>query len=136
MKFCSNCGAQLEDNAAFCPNCGNGMNAQAAAPKKPHTLSDWDGGVLDTVITSIVASIIMGITCGIATPWAVCYMYKFIIDHVLVDGKRLTFDGNGGQLFGNWIKWFVLTIITCGIYSFWVAPRMLKWIASHTHFDN
>lgn len=22
MKFCENCGAQLEDNAVFCPNCG------------------------------------------------------------------------------------------------------------------
>lgn len=26
MKYCPKCGAQMEDNAAFCPNCGN--NAQ------------------------------------------------------------------------------------------------------------
>ena len=26
--FCSNCGAKIEDNASFCPNCGNSTNAQ------------------------------------------------------------------------------------------------------------
>lgn len=29
MKVCPNCGAQLEDNAAFCVSCGAPMNAQA-----------------------------------------------------------------------------------------------------------
>lgn len=40
MKFCRNCGAQLEDNAAFCPTCGTACNAaqqqtaQQAAPQQ------------------------------------------------------------------------------------------------------
>lgn len=143
MKFCNNCGNQLEDNQAFCPKCGTSQNAQqtATAPAyqpqstRPFGASDWDGGVFDTIVNVIVASLIISLTCGIATPWAICYMFKFVIGHVLVDGKRLTFDGTGGQLFGNWIKWFLLTVITCGIYSFWVIPRLYKWIASHTHFE-
>lgn len=97
--------------------------------------SQWDGGVFETIINSIVAGLIAGITFGIATPWAICYMMKFVIGHTIVDGKRLSFDGNGAQLFGNWIKWFVLTVITCGIYGFWVIPRMYQWIASHTHAE-
>ena len=34
MKTCPNCGAQLEDTTAFCPDCGNSFNgsAPAAAP--------------------------------------------------------------------------------------------------------
>lgn len=28
MKFCPNCGAQLNDNALFCPNCGTNPNVQ------------------------------------------------------------------------------------------------------------
>lgn len=158
MHFCTNCGTQLDDSQQFCTGCGAKQttsanntqnNTQSApnynaaytqpqynpAPAPKLTGSTWDGGVLDTIANSIVASIIIGLTCGIATPWAICYMMKFVIGHVIVDGRRLRFDGNGAQLFGNWIKWFLLTIVTCGIYSFWVTPRLYKWIASHTHFE-
>ncbi len=102
--------------------------------EKP-SASCFDGGVLETFVNSLIASLIIGITCGIATPWAICYIYKFIISHVIIDGRRLTFDGDGMQLFGNWIKWFLLMVITCGIYSFWVAPRLYNWVAKHTHFE-
>ena len=30
MKTCTKCGAQVEENVAFCPNCGSDMNAEAA----------------------------------------------------------------------------------------------------------
>ncbi len=30
MKFCSKCGGQMEDNAAFCPNCGAPAGAASA----------------------------------------------------------------------------------------------------------
>ena len=150
MAFCKNCGAQMNDGARFCGRCGAtvdvNQNNGYYAPQAPvynvnmnmnanPRVSTWDGGVFETVVNSIVASLIMTFTCGIATPWAVCYMMKFIIEHAVIDGKRMTFDGTGGQLFGNWIKWFLLTLITCGIYSFWVAPRLYKWVASHIHSE-
>ena len=97
-------------------------------------VSSFDGGVLGCIGASLVAGLIMGITLGIATPWAVAYLYGFIISHVTIDGRRLRFDGTGGQLFGNWIKWFLLCLITLGIYGFWVMPKMINWIAKHTHF--
>ena len=156
MAFCNYCGAQCGPQDAFCPQCGapnaEANAAPAAAPQPTYTQpnytqnnyyaappsreSTWDGGVLDTFVNALVASLIMSVTCGIATPWAICYMMKFIVEHAVIDGKRMTFDGTGGQLFGQWIKWFLLTIITCGIYSFWVAPRMYKWVASHIHAAN
>ncbi len=143
MRFCNNCGTQISDDTMFCPSCGarqtnasedssNGQTISKSFPK----FSDWDGGVLETVINSIIASIMIAITCGIATPWAICYIWNFVIGHVTIDGKRLKFDGNGGELFGQWIIWFILTVITCGIYGFWVTPKLYKWIASHTHFAN
>lgn len=98
-------------------------------------VSKYDGGVLETAVNSIIASLIISFTCGIATPWAICFMYKFIISHIIIDGKRLSFDGTGAQLFGNWIKWFLLMLVTCGIYGFWVAPRLYDWVAKHTHFE-
>ena len=122
MAFCEKCGNMMGGDEAFCKACGT-----------PVQTSTWDGGVFDTVVNSIVASLIAGLTCGIATPWAICYMMKFIIEHTVINGRRLSFDGNGAQLFGNWIKWFLLTLVTCGIYSFWVTPRLYKWVASHIH---
>ena len=124
MKYCKNCGQAIDEATGFCSGCGTKVKE-----------SKWDGGVLDTVVNSIVASLIISFTCGIATPWAICYMMKFVIEHTVIDGKRLSFDGNGGQLFGNWIKWFLLTCITCGIYSFWVTPRLYQWIAKHIHSE-
>ncbi len=117
----------------------NAFNSFTGGPDynpNPFSNSTWDGSVVDTIINSIVASLIMSCTCSIATPWAICYMMKFIISHTVIDGRRLKFDGDGGALFGQWIKWLLLTVITCGIYSFWVTPRLYKWVASHIHFEN
>ena len=140
MKYCKSCGAQLEDSMQFCNQCGA---RQEDAPvvnvnvtNQTSRFSDWDGGVFETFLTMLAASLIISFTCGIATPWAVCYLVNFIVSHATIDGKRLTFDGSGGDLFIQWLKWLLLTVITCGIYSFWVIPRMYKWVASHIHFAN
>lgn len=55
--------------------------------------------------------------------------------HTVIDGGQLTFDGTGMQLFGNYIKWFLLTIITLGIYGFWLNIKMKAWVVSHTHIE-
>ena len=35
MKYCTNCGTQLEGNESFCPNCGTPVNAQPAPQPAP-----------------------------------------------------------------------------------------------------
>ena len=157
MAFCSYCGTQVGPQDGFCPQCGapNPAGGPASQPQPqyqpqpqaqpqatyttnnyyaaPTKNSTWDGGVLDTIVNAIIASLIISITCGIATPWAVCYMMKFIVGHAIIDGKRMTFTGTGGDLFGQWIKWFLLTIITCGIYGLGLGIKMKQWVAKHTH---
>lgn len=49
--------------------------------------------------------------------------------------KRLSFNGSAIQLFGNWIKWLILTIITLGIYAFWLNIALKKWKTKHTFFE-
>ena len=95
--------------------------------------SYFDGGILDYIGYSILVAIICGLILGIATPWAVCMMQNWKTKHTVVDGQRLYFDGNVAQLFGNWIKWFLLTIITFGIYGFWLQIKMEQWIVEYTN---
>ena len=147
--FCPKCGSNVADGVVFCAKCGNKMTGGSTASAAPVSStsyssgaytpggygnrSSWDGSVFDTFINSLVASLIMICTCYIATPWAICYMLRFIAAHAVVDGKRLRFDGDGASLFGNWFIWMLLTTITCGIYGFWVAPKLYQWIVSNIH---
>jgi uncharacterized membrane protein YjgN (DUF898 family) len=97
--------------------------------------SEFTAGLLELIVTRIVVSLLILITFGIGTPWAVVYFEKWLADRTIIDGKKLTFDGTGGQLFGQYIKWFLLTIITFGIYGLWLSLNMKKWVVEHTHIE-
>lgn len=99
-----------------------------------HRHSYFDGSVIGYILNNIAAALIVTFTLGLGTPWAICLLYKWEIEHTIVEGRRLGFDGTAMQLFGNWIKWFLLCIITLGIYGFWVHVKLLDWKARHTYF--
>ena len=128
MSYCKKCGTQLTEDQKFCSGCGEALFTENRESK-------WDGGVLETAINTIIASIICTLTFGLGTPWAICYVINFIVSHAVIDGQRYTFDGKGGQLFGNFIKWFLLSIITLGIYTFWLSIKMKQWVVKHTHLQ-
>ncbi|MEG0250379.1 MAG: DUF898 family protein [Peptostreptococcus sp.] len=96
--------------------------------------SYFDGGLLQYVGWTILGTLITVFTLGICFPWACCMIYRWEIEHTVVNGQRLYFDGTATQLFGNWIKWFLLTIITLGIYGFWLFIKLKQWKVKHTHF--
>ena len=95
--------------------------------------SKFTGGLLGLIGISILQSLLIFVTLGIGTPWAVCIKENWIAEHTVIDGHKIIFDGNGGQLFGTYIKWFLLSIITCGIYTLWLGINMKKWVTKHTH---
>lgn len=95
--------------------------------------SKFAGGLLGLIGINILSGLLTLITLGIAYPWAVCIKERWLAKHTIYDGQQMVFDGNGGQLFGNYIKWFLLTIITVGIYSFWLGIKMRQWVVKHTH---
>ena len=95
--------------------------------------SKFTGGLLGMIGIGILQVLICTFTLGIALPWAVCLKESWYAKHTIIDGCQLTFDGNGLQLFGNYIKWFLLTIVTLGIYGFWLSINMKKWLVKHTH---
>ena len=65
-----------------------------------------------------------------------CILYNWKVKHTVIDGRRLYFDGTAIQLFGNWIKWWVLTLVTFGIYGFWLNIKLTQWITKHTYHAN
>ena len=95
--------------------------------------SKFTGGLLGMIGIGILQTIIIVFTLGLGAPWAICIKESWYVKHTVIDGRRLTFDGTGAKLFGNYIKWFLLCIVTLGIYSFWLNIKMKQWVTKHTH---
>ena len=96
--------------------------------------SYFDGTGGELVGLLILTVLVSLITCGIATPWFLCKIYRWQKEHTVIDGKRLTFNGSGAELLGKWIIWEVLSAITCGLYGFYMAVALKKWELSHTAY--
>lgn len=96
--------------------------------------SKFTGGLLGLIGVNIVMFLLSALTLGIAVPWGICYKEQWMAGHTTIDGKKLRFDGTGGDLFVQYIKWFLLTIITFGIYGFWLHIKMKSWVVKNTHF--
>ena len=93
--------------------------------------SYFDGGLLELILLVIVITIV---TLGICAPWAICLIYKWEVEHTVVEGRRLKFTGTALGLFGSWIKLLLLIVVTLGIYSFWAIIFMIKWKSKNTAF--
>lgn len=98
------------------------------------TKSYFDGGLISFIGWVILGAIVTVITLGICYPWALVMIYRWKIEHTVIEGRRLKFHGTALGLFGNWIKWWLLCIITLGIYSFWLFISLEKWKVKHTTF--
>ena len=105
-------------------------------PKVVRTDSYFDGGLLELIGWRILAFLITVVTLGIAYPWAECMLYNYQFKHTVYNGKRLKFEGTGGDLFVNMFKWLFFTLITCGIYAFFIPVSKTKWVISNLHFED
>ncbi|EAC2629147.1 hypothetical protein [Listeria monocytogenes] len=96
--------------------------------------SFFDGGLLQYIGWTILGTLVTICTIGICYPWALCMVYGWKINHTVIEGRRLKFQGSAVGLFGHWIKWLFLTIITIGIYGFWVFIKLEDWKVKNTIF--
>ncbi|MDT3425925.1 uncharacterized membrane protein YjgN (DUF898 family) [Paenibacillus forsythiae] len=110
------------------------INVNVNVPINGSGESYFDGGLAQYIGWYILGGIVTFITLGICYPWAIVMLYRWRIEHTVIEGRRLRFDGTAVQLFGNWIKWWLLSIITLGIYSFWLSIKLEQWRVKHTHF--
>lgn len=98
--------------------------------------SYFDGGLVKYIVLRILGWIVTIATLGICYPWSVTMIYGWKINHTVVEGKRMRFNGSAIGLFGHWIKWLLLSIITLGIYGFWVFIKLEDWKVRNTTFVN
>lgn len=100
------------------------------------TDSYFDGKVLEYIGWKLLSYLITCASAGIAYPWGKCLLYRYQFSHTIYNGKRLKFEGNGGDLFVNRFKWIFLTLITFGIYGWWVPAKKANWVISKLHFED
>ena len=104
--------------------------------KEIRTDSYFDGGLIELIGWRLLSFLITIVTLGIAAPWGKCMLYSYQIKHTVYNGKRLKFEGTGGDLFVNKFKWFLLSIITFGIYALFIPIKKTKWVISNIHFED
>ena len=96
------------------------------------TDSFYDGPAGEYLGQGLVASLLIVLSCGISQPWQRVRLIKFDLEHSVVNGDRMIFEGTGAQ---NWDENSInsiLTVVTCGIYASWGIARMNRWVYRHT----
>jgi uncharacterized membrane protein len=72
-RFCSSCGTQMADNAAFCPSCGNaaiaGTTGAAAAPAPVQGTAAPASGLQDNVAGALAYLVIPAIVFLVVEPY-------------------------------------------------------------------
>ena len=104
--------------------------------KEIRTDSYFDGSLIELIGWKLLSFLITIVTLGIGAPWGACMIYSYQINHTVYNGKRLRFEGTGGDLFVNIFKWVLLSIITLGIYTLFIPVRKTKWVISNIHFED
>ena len=97
--------------------------------------SEFTGGAFANFGVNFLVAFLSVITLGLAFPAMHCRRLRWRAERTFIEGRRLVFDGKGGQLFGKYLLWFLLSVITLGIYLiFAVDIKFTQWKTSHTHF--
>lgn len=127
---------QIEQNVSTYEEVPSQFQEVSVTQTPVRTDSYFDGGLLELIGWRILAGLITGFTLGIGGPWASCMLYNYQYKHTVYNGKRLKFEGTGGDLFVNRFKWFFLSIVTFGIYLFFIPVKKQQWITSNLHFED
>ena len=97
--------------------------------------SVFTGSMLGLLGINLATAFLSAITLGIAYPWLLCWKESWFAEHTYINGRRLYFDGRGGQLIGKWLLWVLLTMVTLGIYALWLPIKVEAWRVKHLHMD-
>lgn len=97
--------------------------------------SCFKANILDMIAVNIGFFIICFFTLGLGYPIAVVFKEKWKCEKTYINGQKLKFTGTASNLFIEFIKWVLLSIITFGIYIIWIPVQKQKWKIRNTHFE-
>ena len=103
------------------------------AGEQPYLGGIFKGNPFVYDLVLIFAPVFTVLTLFLLKPFIMAWKNKYIKNRLIIDGRRMEFDGHGFQLWGRYLLWILLTCVTLGIYGFFVHIRLKKWVAKHTH---
>lgn len=104
--------------------------------KEFSTRSYFSGDVLETYFVRGLTLLATIFSLGIAYPFVLCWKLRYESRHSIINGRRLAFDGNARELFGQYMIWWLLSVATLGIYGLLFLPLHInRWATSHTHIE-
>lgn len=66
--------------------------------------SYFDGSIISYIGWVILGVFMMFFTLGLAYPWVITNIYRWEINHTVINGKRHYFSGTGMGLFAQWLN--------------------------------
>lgn len=97
--------------------------------------SDWNGSIVSLFFITLAKHVLSLISIGLLnTAYEIC-VYKYKIEHTIIDGKRLRFDGKTKDVFKIRIKRLFFGILTLGIYLLFNRFKFKRWLCENTHFE-
>ncbi|MFA6852099.1 MAG: DUF898 family protein [Bacilli bacterium] len=98
--------------------------------------SKFTGHAFGLLGINILCVLLILITLTLGLPAAIAMKQRWETKNTIIDNNQLEFLGQGINLFGQYIKWLLLSIITIGIYSLWIPLKFENWIVSNTKLLN
>lgn len=95
--------------------------------------SYFEGKLLGIIGLNLFTYFVTLLTLGLLFPFAVCYKYKWIASHTIINKKRIVFNGKSLSLIGHYLLWYLLSLITFGIYGIWMPMKLYGWKIKNTH---
>lgn len=99
----------------------------------PELGGTFKANALAYVFVCIGCFLLSILTLSIFRPIFITWENRYIQNRLVIDGRRMEFDGKGTHLLGKYILWTLLKIITLGIYGLFVHIKLKKWVAKYTH---
>ena len=102
------------------------------AGELPFLGGTWQGNAIALLLVKLGCILFTLITLWLLKPLAICWKNRFIQKRLIIDGRKMWFNGDGVEIIGRWIVWSLLTLITLGIYALFRNLRVLRWVNKHT----
>ena len=109
MKFCQNCGTQLDDNVQFCSGCGAAQSVSQAAPVNNGYTANIARTPVKTDYSLVLYIILSIVTCGIYAYYNIYKLAKDVNQVCAEDGDKVAGLG----------MYILLSVVTCGFYGFY-----------------